>query len=174
LILKKFIQLAREIVAGGRIDQGQIQGLSDHEIRIFEQRKGFAFPKAYVEFLSFCGKSGALELTDLDFKIEWDAETRSEIVQQSNEESSDDEGDAVLLPVNPSVAFPVIYEQSVFFTGDGHGVFYYFVAEVEVDDPEVFWWQDYREVRKTSQRFSDFVFSQALSCDQIKREHSNS
>jgi SMI1 / KNR4 family (SUKH-1) len=159
LILEKFFQLAQEIVASGRIGQDQIQGLSDHEIRAFEQRKGFMFPKAYVEFLSFCGKSGAYELTSLDFEIEWDNEIRGEIFMQANMDGS---------------IVPVVYNRSIFFSGDGHGAFYYFASDFGGNDPEVFRWDDFEEVREISQKFSEFVFSRTLSYDLIKQERSNS
>jgi SMI1 / KNR4 family (SUKH-1) len=150
LILEKFFQLAHEILASDRVKQDQIQGLSEHKIQAFQQHKGFEFPKAYSEFLSFCGESGAEELTGLDFKFGWDDVARQEIAFQSQ-----DEGAIV----------PIVYKQCVFFSGTGHGVFYYFVTESGNDDPDVYWWRDYDEVQTTSSQFSEFVFSRTLDYD---------
>ena len=153
MILEKFFQLAHEILASDRVKQDQIQGLSEHKIQAFQQHKRFEFPKAYSEFLSFCGESGAEELTGLDFKFGWDDVTRQEIAFQSQDEGS---------------IVPVVYKQCVFFSGDGHGGFYYFVSGFGGPDPEVFRWDDYSEVRPWSRTFSDFVFSETLNYDLIK------
>jgi SMI1 / KNR4 family (SUKH-1) len=158
LILEKFFHLTQEILASGRVKQDQIQGLSEHKIQAFQQHKGFKFPKVYSAFLSFCGESGAEEFTGLDFKMGWDDVTRQEIAFQSQ-----DEGAIV----------PVIYKGCVFFSGDGHGGFYYFVSEFGEDDPEVFRWDDYSEVRPWSRTFSDFVFSETLNYDLIKQKYFN-
>lgn len=158
MILEKFLQLTQEILESGRIGKGQIQGLSDNKIHAFEQHKGFEFPKAYTEFLSFCGELGAEELTGLDFKFGWDDITRQEISFQA-----EDEGAIV----------PVIYRKTIFFSGTGHGVYYYFVSETGNDDPEVYWWRDYDEIQTTSCQFSDFVFLEALKYDLNRQKYSN-